>query len=115
MEVGLESLLEETQKRVSKVQSPVLFEQFVRDVSKVPDLTLVVNYMIGFPWEDRNEALLKLEEAKLILDTNLGKERSCIELNTFELERLAPMARFPEVYGIQRVKGWPWASVMEYE
>lgn len=118
LEVGLESLLEETQKRVGKVQSPRLFEEFVHGVAQVPNLTLVVNYIVGFPWEDATEAQSKLEEAQMILDTylgNLGNQRSCIELNTFELERLAPMAHFPEAYGIRRVKRWPWASIMEYE
>ena len=114
LEVGLESLLEETQRRISKVQPPMMFEQFVSDVAKVDNLTLVVNYMIGFPWEDPVEAMAKLNEAKAILDKHLGDDRACIELNEFELERLAPMAQFPKLFGIDKVQAWPWASVMEY-
>ena len=115
LEVGLESLLDETQKRVSKVQPPCMYEHFVRDVASVPDITLVVNYMVGFPWESPDEALAKLDEARRILEKHLGGEKACIELNSFELERLAPMARFPEAYGINRVTAWPWASVLEFE
>jgi hypothetical protein len=114
LEVGLESLLDETQKRVSKVQPPWLYENFVRDVASVPEMTLVVNYMVGFPWENPDEALAKLDEARTILENHLGGEKACIELNNFELERLAPMTRFPEAYGINRVTSWPWASVLEF-
>ena len=114
LEVGLESLLPDTQKRIGKIQPQELFERFVDHVADVPDLTLVVNYMVGFPWEDSAAAYAKLEEARMILENRLGRERACIELNKFELERLAPMARFPEVYGIASVRSWPWASVLEY-
>lgn len=114
LEVGLESLLPSTQKRIGKIQSEALFEKFVSDMATTKDLTLVVNYMVGFPWEDPEEAMAKLDQAQRILDRYLGRERARIELNEFELERLAPMARFPELYGIDQVKSWPWASVMEY-
>jgi hypothetical protein len=120
LEVGLESLLKETQERIHKVQPQSLYEQFVADVSKVPDLSLVINYMVGFPWEDQEAALAKLQEAEYILERHLGgfaSDRACIELNDFELERLAPMARFPELYGIdpRQIRSWPWASVLEYK
>ena len=47
----------------------------------------------------------------------MGKERGLIELNEFELECLAPMAKFPEAYGIDhaKIQSWPWASVLEIE
>lgn len=116
LEVGLESLLEETQRRVKKIQSLSLYETFAKDVANVPDLTLVVNYMVGFPWENRDEAIDKREEAQSILQFHLGPDRATMELNDFELERLAPMARFPEAFGIKRVKkAWPWASVLEFD
>jgi hypothetical protein len=116
LEVGLESLLEETQRRVSKIQPVSLYETFVKDVAAIPDLTLVVNYMVGFPWEKENEAADKMQIARSILQTHLGSDRAIVELNDFELERLAPMARFPEAFGIKRIKdAWPWASVLEFE
>jgi len=114
LEVGLESLLDATQRRISKIQSQSLYQQFVSDVAEIENLTLVVNYMVGFPWEDPVEAKAKLDEAQDVLDKFLGSQRACIELNEFELERLAPMARFPDFYGIDQVKSWPWASVLEY-
>jgi radical SAM superfamily enzyme YgiQ (UPF0313 family) len=114
LEVGLESLLEETQKRIDKIQSVALFESFVSDVATTPDLTLIVNYMVGFPWEDEHLAQAKMHEAQSILDKYLGKGRVQIELNLFELERLATMAKFPELYGIESIRAWPWASVLEY-
>lgn len=114
LEVGLESLVQETQQRISKVQPPSLFEKFVSDVAELDNLMLVINYMVGFPWEDPNEAMAKLNEAQATLHQHLGIERACIELNQFELERLAPMAKFPELYGISHIESWPWASVMEY-
>jgi hypothetical protein len=117
LEVGLESLLPETQKRVGKVQPQLLYEEFVSNVAKVPGLTLVVNYMVGFPWEQSQEALSKREEARAILTRHLGSERARIESNEFELERLAPMARSPERYDIdvRNIKSWPWASVLEWQ
>ena len=39
---------------MSKVQPPWIYENFVRDVASVPDITLVVNYMVGiFPGKAR--------------------------------------------------------------
>jgi hypothetical protein len=117
LEVGLESLLPETQKRIGKVQPQSLYEELVSNVAKVPGLTLVVNYMTGFPWEQSQEALAKREEARAILSRHLGTKRARIESNEFELERLAPMARSPERYDIdmRSVKSWPWASVLEWQ
>jgi hypothetical protein len=117
LEVGLESLLPETQKRIGKVQPQSLYEELVSNVAKVPGLTLVINYMTGFPWEESPAALAKREEARSILTMHLGAERARIEPNEFELERLAPMARYPERYGIdmRTIKSWPWASVLEWQ
>jgi hypothetical protein len=73
--------------------------------------------MTGFPWEQSQEALAKREEARAILTRHLGTERARIESNEFELERLAPMARYPERYDIdmRKIKSWPWASVLEWQ
>jgi hypothetical protein len=114
LEVGLESLLSETQHRIGKIQEQVLFEDFVSNISKVPDMSIVVNYMTGFPWEDPIESHRKLREVEDILYTQLGP-RAKVEHNRFELERLAPMAKNPAKYGIQRdgLIFWTWASVIE--
>ena len=89
---------------------------FLRDVASVSELSLVVNYMTGFPWEDPDEAQAKYHEVIELVKSNLGN-RGCVEHNTFELERRAPMAKFPELYDICKdsISSWPWASVMNYK
>ena len=116
MEVGLESLITETQQRVAKIHPPNLFEDFVSNVAKLPGLSLVTNYMTGFPWEDPVLADAKLQEARSILESQLGERRGRLEHNRFELERQSPMARQPQRYEIdsRRMTYWPWASVIEY-
>jgi hypothetical protein len=91
LEVGLESLLPETQRRVGKMQPQALFDTFVSEVSQTSGLSLVVNYMTGFPWEDQEEAHAKLQETKETVEHQLAG-RGKIEHNTFELERLSPSA-----------------------
>mmetsp|Transcript_25354 Transcript_25354/g.51694 ORF Transcript_25354/g.51694 Transcript_25354/m.51694 type:complete len:484 (+) Transcript_25354:464-1915(+) len=113
LEVGLESLLLETQHRIRKPQPVELYERFLTDAANIPELSIVVNYMTGFPWENKVAADAKLDEARTLLTNHLG-ERGCVEHNTFELERLAPMANNPEKYCIGSVKAWPWASVLEH-
>lgn len=117
LEVGLETLLPETQRRIDKVQPFELYEQFVKDVAQLEDMSLVVNYMVGFPWEDPAEAQSKLEDARHVLEHWLGSDRGCVELNSFELERMATMAKFPEAYDINpsMIRSWPWASVLELQ
>jgi hypothetical protein len=95
LEVGLKYLLPETQKRIGKLQPQSLYEEFVSNVAKVPGLTLVVNYLTGFPLEQSQAVLAKREEALAILTRHLGVERARIESNDFELERIAPMAPYP--------------------
>ena len=118
LEVGLESLLPESQRMINKIQPLSTYEEFLNTVADLPhELSIVVNYMIGFPWEDPEAAQSKLNEAENLLQGILGKNRGLIELNRFELERLAPMAKFPEAFGIDpsRIRAWPWASVLEME
>lgn len=116
LEVGLESLLVDTQRRVAKVHPPHLFEDFLRHVAQVPDLSLVVNYMTGFPWEDSVISLQQRDEAVNMVSQYLG-HRGKLEHNSFELERLSPMAKYPERFHIdkQSLKFWPWASIVEYK
>lgn len=129
LEVGLESLLVETQKRVAKVHPPHLFEDFLANFARINDkkrrnnpLSLIVNYMTGFPWEDPQVSLDKRDEAAKLIQHYLGGEEEKEELgelvhNEFELERLSPMAQDPERYHFDKtsLKVWPWASVMEHK
>ena len=88
LEVGLESLLPETQRRVGKMQPQALFEKFVSEVSQ-SEISLVVNYMTDFPWEDQEEAKIKMLETKNTVNYYLAG-RGKLEHNRFELERLSP-------------------------
>ena len=82
LEVGLESLHPETQRRIDKIQSQNLFENFVRVAAQdAPDVSLVVNYMTGFPW-DCEESDAKLHWVQDFVKSQLGN-RGCVEHNTF--------------------------------
>ena len=92
----------------------MIFERFVRTISQdVPDLSLVVNYITGFPWE-ADEANAKLHWVQDFIQTQLGS-LGCVEHNSFELERLSPMAQDPRKYGIDvsKLRHWPWAAVVD--
>ena len=114
LEVGLESLLPETQVRVDKIQPQHLYEKFVQDASTVENLTLVVNYMTGFPWEESTAATQKMNEARGILHKYMGSHGH-FEHNSFELERLSSMMKNPSAFDIDsnKIRKWPWASVVQ--
>lgn len=114
LEVGLESLLPETQQKIFKIQDRSLFKDMLVHTAGIPGLSLVVNYMTGFAWEDSREAELVRLEAEEWLRLHLGS-RGMMEQNTFELERLSQMARHPEKFGMEasNLRLWPWASIVE--
>jgi hypothetical protein len=116
LEVGLESLIPETQRRVAKEHPKTIFEDFLLIASRVSCLCIVVNYITGFPWEDKNESQAALELAQEMVEKYLG-DRGKVEHNTFELERQSPMAQSPEKFEIdaESLVTWPWASVVLYE
>jgi len=66
---------------------------------------IVVNYMVGFPWEQcPEEALAKVDDGpSILMERGLHGDRA-----------RTPMARFPEVYGICSIRQWPWASGLQY-
>ena len=112
IEVGLETLSSTAQRLVKKKQAMELLVQVVDAATKV-GLGLVVNYITGFPGEDLRAELLLLEHVQRLVQRPGLRAR--VEHNTFQLERLAPMGRAPEKYGIRVVAGWPWASVLAWE
>lgn len=71
--------------------------------------------MTGFPWEEPEMAVEKLEEARALLEKHIGS-RGRIEHNMFELERMSPMAQEPARFNIDltSLTYWPWASVVDY-
>jgi radical SAM superfamily enzyme YgiQ (UPF0313 family) len=86
LEVGLESLLPKTQRRIDKVQLPSLWEDFLStnaaslSNSAENQLSLVVNYMTGFPWEDPVEAESQRLEVESMLHRQLGRDRGRMEM-----------------------------------
>lgn len=112
LEVGVETLSETAQQLVSKKQSLALLDQ-VTNAAAEAGIALVVNYITGFPGEELRSELLLLEHVRNLLDRPDLDAR--VEHNTFQLERLAPMGRYPAKYGIRVLGSWPWASVLAWE
>lgn len=70
-----------------------------------------MNLITGFPGEEPTAAAAmraSVEEALLVAR---GPSYGQVEHNTFELERLAPLAKDPR---IEITGSWPWASVMDW-
>jgi len=112
LEVGVETLSPTAQRLVEKKQALPLLEQVI-EAAAATGIALVVNYITGFPGEDLRGELLLLEHVKHLIDR--PDLRARVEHNTFQLERLAPMARNPGRYGIRVLASWPWASVLAWE
>ncbi|KAG7340813.1 hypothetical protein IV203_024356 [Nitzschia inconspicua] len=116
LEVGLESLLPETQRRVAKEHPPYLLEDFLAAADSAGDLAIVVNYITNFPWEDEAESIAGLDAAKGLVNYYLGAKGK-VEHNSFELERQSPIAQSPAKYAIcsESLRYYPWASIVPYE
>lgn len=112
LEVGLESLDPETQQRIHKIQPFSLLEEFLKGAERA-GISIVINYMTGFPWEKPNEAEAILENFRRYVGSRKGL-KARIEHNYLNLERLSPMAQFPAEYGIEVTREWPWASILEW-
>ena len=113
LEVGLESLNPETQRRVNKVQPIELLDQFLTNASSA-GISVVVNYITGFPWESPTEAERLLQWLKERIKGIEGLVAR-VEHNHFNLETLSPMAVRPEPYGLKITRSWPWSSILQWE
>ena len=113
LEVGLESLNPETQRRIDKVQPIELLDEFLANASSA-GISVVVNYMTGFPWENPTEAERLLQWLKERIKGFEGL-MARVEHNHFNLERLSPMAMRPEIYGLKIIQSWPWSSILQWE
>jgi hypothetical protein len=107
LEVGLETLVAESQQTIFKRQSQSLLEN-VLSACAGSGIAVVVNYITGFPGERPEEAAEALEAVGAICSQYGGLVR--LELNEFQLERLAPIVRDVTVR-----KAWPLASVLDWE
>jgi hypothetical protein len=112
LEVGLESLNEETQKRINKIQSMGLLDGFLA-AAAASGISVVINYIIDFPWEDLEESQKLLKNLRRRIESQTGLTAR-VELNHFNLERLSPMAFDPSQYGMRIVRTWPWSSLLEW-
>ena len=89
-----------------------LLEQVI-EAAAATGIGLVVNYITGFPGEDLRGELFLLDHVRHLIDR--PDLRARVEHNTFQLERLAPMARNPGRYGVRVLASWPWASVLAWD
>ncbi|MRG98402.1 B12-binding domain-containing radical SAM protein [Polyangium spumosum] len=110
LEVGLETIDPEQQRRIDKKQSKGLFLR-VLDAAGEAGVGLVVNYITGFPEQNAVAAAEELAWVREELSRRTGL-RAVVEHNDFQLERLSPMARSPDAWGIAITGEWPWASVL---
>ena len=114
LEIGLETIDPEGQQRISKRQSKELFLR-VLDAAAAAGVGMVVNYITGFPGEDAAAGVRDLGWVEEQLALRRPGLRAVLEHNGFQLERLSPMARRPEAFGVRVTGEWPWATVLGWE
>lgn len=112
IEVGLETLIPKTQQMIGKIQSMELLTNLLKNLEST-SISLIVNYMTGFPGEPYSEAYETLLETKELIE-NWNGVNVKIEHNTLQVQRLSHMARHPEEYEMNITGDWPWASVLEW-
>lgn len=114
LEIGLESLVPETQALIAKHQPPELLGRFL-DAARDAGVGVVVNYITGFPYEPPASGGRGLQAALTALEQRAPALRGVLHHNTFQLERLAPLALEAARFGIRVTRSWPWATVLDWE
>jgi len=110
LEIGLETLVPASQILIDKQQPAALFLAIL-DGAADAGISLVVNYMTGFPGEDPEEAQQHRQRVERELEMRRPKLMAKLEHNEFELDRLAPLA----TSAIVDVTGnWPWSSLLDW-
>lgn len=112
LEIGLETLDEESQGLINKQQSLSLFRGFL-DAASDAGVAVVINYMTGLPGADHGEEQRWLDAVRSEVAAR-PLLQAVVEHNVFQLEMLSPMGRDPRRYGIEVVSQWPWSSLMEF-
>jgi hypothetical protein len=112
LEVGLETLSESGQKIILKRQTSELFLEFL-DAAAAAGVSIVVNYITGLPRTDPSEEQRWLDIVRNEIETRPSLTAK-VEHNTFQLERLSPMGKRPDHYGLVVTGSWPWASVLDW-
>lgn len=116
LEVGLETLDPETQKAVEKRQPVEWLEKFLTACG-THGVSVVVNYITGFPWEDEKRSREFYLSLQRLLRQGIEDHqlRARPEHHRFRLERLSPMATQPEAFGMKVTAEWPWSSVLAWK
>ena len=109
LEVGLETIVGSSQLSIDTRQSWQVVER-TREASTSAGIALIVNYMTGFVNEDPVEARAGVERVAHALRQSGNRGR--LEVNEFQLERLAPEAGRGH---LRITRTWPWASVCDWE
>lgn len=110
LEFGLETLVEDAQRMLSKEQSRALLTTTLDEACRV-GVGVVINYITGFPGTDPADEARWLGWLRDEVD---ARPRVRIEHNRFQLERLSPMGLRPDAYGVRVLNSWPWASVLAW-
>lgn len=114
LEIGLETIDKRAQALIMKRQSEESFYKLL-DAAASTKIGVVANYITGLPQNDPSEE----ERCKATVENALKNRApelvSKLEHNKFELERLSPMAREPERYGLRITGRMPWSSVLRWE
>lgn len=114
LEVGLETLTPSGQLVIEKPQTLPLFLAFL-DAAAAAGISVVVNYITGFPGADAADEQVWLAVVRAALAERQPRLVAKVEHNTFQLERLSPMGKRPADFGLRVVERWPWASVVAWE
>ncbi len=112
LEIGLETLEPGAQRMIGKAQSRALFEATL-DHAAAAGVGLIVNYITGFPHADADAERRERASVEAAIERRPAL-RARVEHNRFQLERLSPMGRAPERYGLRVTASWPWASVLAW-
>lgn len=114
LEIGLETIDRHAQSVIMKRQNEATFYKLL-DAAAASNIAIVANYITGLPNVDANEQARCRALVEAEMETRKPALVSKLEHNTFQLERLAPMGRNPERYGIRITHRAPWASVVTWE
>lgn len=112
LEIGLETLTPDGQRTAHKRQSHETLRALL-DAARDARITLVINYMMGFPGVARAEEEQALAELRREVGERPGLVAE-IELNELQLERTSPMGRAPAAFGLEVTESWPWSTVLAH-
>jgi hypothetical protein len=112
LEIGLETLDLAAQGLIKKRQSEATWLAFL-DAAAAAGVAVIANYITGLPGIDRGDEIQSRAAAERALMARRPALVSKLEHNTFQLERLAPMAREPARFGLHITERSPWSSVLK--